>query len=389
MLPAKRSVAKPASEPYRRLSTQEVEKKIERIRRGTFKVYVGAAPGAGKTYMMLREGNALLRKDIDVVIGCVDTHGRSDTEAQIGGLTAIPADSDRVERYDGRRDGCLGDYRPKPRGRLDRRAGARERARQPQQAPVRGHTSNLGCGHFRHFHDERAASGESKDAVEQITCTTVTETVPDQFLRLADEMELVDVAPSALQQRLRDGLIYKDEDVDAALAGFFKTGNLIALRELALREIADDVDERLESWERNGSLRGTWHRHESIFVAVTTSKNAERLIRRGFRIAYRLKADWHVHYIHAEGDRSEVCNRRIEEIKALVDRLGGNFEAESGVSASKIPDALLKKANELQEHANDPGPVRPRVLEQAEDQTGHRYDSARRPAYGRAGRGGF
>ncbi|NBD24097.1 histidine kinase [Paenibacillus glycinis] len=347
VLPAKRSVSKPPSEPYRRLSTQEVEKKIERIRRGTFKVYVGAAPGAGKTYMMLREGNALLRKDIDVVIGCVDTHGRADTEAQIGGLTTIPR------------------IRVESNGKTDEEMDVSAIiARNPEVVLIDelAHENAQGSRNKHRYEDIRQIldAGISvistmnvqhleslKDAVEQITCTTVTETVPDQFLRLADEMELVDVAPSALQQRLRDGLIYKDEDVEGALAGFFKTGNLIALRELALREIADDVDERLESWERNGSLRGTWHRHESIFVAVTTGKNAERLIRRGFRIAYRLKADWHVHYVRTEGDRSEACNKRIEEIKALVDRLGGNFEAESGVSAGKIPDALLAKANEL------------------------------------------
>ncbi|QHT59097.1 histidine kinase [Paenibacillus lycopersici] len=345
VLPVKRAVPKPASEPYRRLSEQEVEKKIESIRRGTFKVYVGAAPGAGKTYMMLREGNDLLRKDIDVVIGYVDAHGRADTEAQIGKLTSIP----RI---------ALGGH------------GAEEMdvaaviARNPEVVLIDelAHINAPGSRNKHRYEDIREIldAGISvistmnvqhleslKDAVEQITCTTVTETVPDQFLRLADEMELIDVAPSALQQRLRDGQIYKAEDVEGALAGFFKTGNLIALRELALREIADDVDERLEAWERHGSLRGPWRRHESIFVAVTTGKNAERLIRRGFRIAHRLKAEWHVHYVRPEGERSAGCDQRIGEIKALTDRLGGTFEVQSGVSANHIPDALLAKANEL------------------------------------------
>ncbi|MBO7745677.1 histidine kinase [Paenibacillus sp. MWE-103] len=347
VLPTKRAVPKPPSEPYRRLSEQEVEKKIERIRRGRFKVYIGAAPGAGKTYMMLREGNDLLRKDIDVVIGFAETHGRPDTEAQIGKLAAMPrlkveANGSQAEEMD----------------------VAAILARNPEVVLIDNlaHRNAPGSRNMHRYDDIRELldAGISviatlnvqhleslKDSIEKICGTTVTETVPDQVLRLADEMELIDVAPSALQERLKEGRIYGPDKIEEKLAGAFKTGNLIALRELALREIADDVDERLEAWERNGSLRGPWRRHESIFVAVTTSPNAERLIRRGFRIAHRLKAEWHVHYVRTEGDRSETCTKRIEEMKALVDRLGGRFETQSGVSGNHVADALLAKANEL------------------------------------------
>lgn len=143
------------------------------------------------------------------------------------------------------------------------------------------------------------------DAVEQITGVRVRETLPDHVLRMADEVELIDVDPKTLQQRMREGKIYALDKVDQALNHFFRTGNLIALRELALREIADDVDERLEAWERNDSLRGPWRKQETVFVGVTLSTNAERLIRRGFRIAYRLKADWVVTYVH---DHAEVAD---------------------------------------------------------------------------------
>ncbi|WP_219835115.1 histidine kinase [Paenibacillus sp. R14(2021)] len=347
VLETKRSAPKPPSEPYRRLSTQEVEKKIERIRRGTFKVYIGAAPGAGKTYMMLREGNDLLRKDIDVVIGFVETHGRPGTEAQLGQLKLVP----RMVIQD----------HGKSSEEMDVAAII---ARNPEVVLIDelAHANAPGSRNKRRYEDiqEILNAGISvistlnvqhleslKDSVEKITGCTVAETVPDNFLRLADEMELIDVAPGALQERMREGSIYKSEDVEGALAGFFKTGNLIALRELALREIADDVDERLEAWERNGSLRGPWRRHESIFVAVTASMNAERLIRRGFRIAYRLKADWHVHYVQEHGNHSEEHRKRIAEIKELVERLGGTFEAEAGVSEQKVPEALLAKANAL------------------------------------------
>lgn len=347
VLPVKRATMKPPSEPYRRLSTQEVEKKIERIRRGTFKVYIGAAPGAGKTYMMLREGNDLLRKDIDVVIGHVETHGRADTEAQIDRLQAVPS--------------IVAEASGKSVREMDVAAII---ARNPEVVLIDelAHVNAPGSRNKHRYEDIRDIlnAGISvistmnvqhleslKDAVEHITGITVADTVPDQFLRLADEMELVDIAPSALQQRMRDGQIFSGDEAEGALAGFFKTGNLIALRELALREIADDVDERLESWERHSVLRGPWRRHESIFVAVTTGKSAERLIRRGFRIAYRLKAQWHVHYVRDEEDGASACDERIKAIKELVDRLGGTFEEERGVSANRIPDALLAKANEL------------------------------------------
>ncbi|RAP74617.1 histidine kinase [Paenibacillus montanisoli] len=341
----RKSSSKQTSEPYRRLSTQEVEKKIERIRRGKFKVYVGAAPGAGKSYMMLREGNDLLRRNIDVVIGLMETHDRAETLVQAGKLELVP-------RLTIDQDGTL--Y-----SEMDVAAII---ARNPEVVLIDelAHANAPGSRNKQRYEDvqEILNAGISviatmnvhhleslKDAVEQITGTAVEETVPDSILRLADEVELIDVSPDTLRQRIQEGHIYKPEDVEGALCGFFKTGNLIALRELALREIADDVDERLESWERNGSLRGPARRHESIFVAVTLSERAERLIRRGFRIAHRLKADWHVHYVQTEVGPNE--EQRIEELKELTARLGGTFEVERVSSHSAVPDALLAKANAL------------------------------------------
>src|SRR5690606_32566410 len=122
--------------------------------------------------------------------------------------------------------------------------------------------------------------------------------------------------------------IYAANKIEQALGSFFKTGNLIALRELALREIADDVDERLESWERKASLRGPWRRKETICVGITASPNAERLIRRGFRIAYRLKAEWYVIYVHKGHLISDELNKRLERLKELSTRLGGIFEVQ-------------------------------------------------------------
>ncbi|MFC5404461.1 histidine kinase [Cohnella soli] len=334
-------------ETYRRLTEEEIERKIERIRRGKFKVYVGAAPGVGKTYMMLREGNDLLRRNIDVVIGLLETHGRAETLAQVGELETIA----RAKRV----------YKGVELEEMDVPAII---ARNPEVVLIDelAHTNVPGSDTRKRYEDVLAVleAGISvistvnvqhleslNDAVEQITGVRVRETVPDSILKLADEVELIDVAPKALQQRMREGKVYAMDKVAQALGNFFTTGNLIALRELALREIADDVDERLEAWERGGSLRGPWRRRESIFVCVTTSRNADRLIRRGFRIAHRLKAEWHVMFVCRGGMISEEERGRIEAMRDLTERLGGKFEIGQAASRGKVADALLQKAGQL------------------------------------------
>ncbi|MBP1989953.1 histidine kinase [Paenibacillus eucommiae] len=345
ILPTKMQVIKQPKDPYRRLSHAEVEEKIEEIRKGRFKVYIGAAPGVGKTYTMLREGNDLLKKGIDVVIGLLEAHERKETSDQVGLLQMIP------------RETIL--YRGTTLQEMDTAAIIR---RNPEVVLVDelAHTNMPGSKHKKRYEDiaELLEAGISvistmnvqhleslNDAVEQITGVRVRETVPDHILRMADEVELIDVAPKSLQQRMREGKIYALNKVDQALGNFFKIGNLIALRELALRELADDVDERLEAWERKDSLRGPWRRRESIFVGVTTSPNAERLIRRGFRIAYRLKADWVVTYVHSDPVIPDELKQRIQVLQDLTARLRGRFEILNAGGHSQIPHILLKKAN--------------------------------------------
>jgi two-component system sensor histidine kinase KdpD len=186
------------------------------------------------------------------------------------------------------------------------------------------------------------------DAVYQITGIHVRETVPDNILRLADEVQLIDVSPQTLQQRMKEGKIYALEKVDQALGNFFKTGNLIALRELALREIADDVDERLEAWERKNSLRGPCRRKEMIFVCINSTQHAERLIRRGFRIAFRLKAVWHVNYVQVSNENNDELKARLEVLNKLTVRLGGKFEIHHAENIKKIPLVLVSKAHEAE-----------------------------------------
>jgi two-component system sensor histidine kinase KdpD len=332
-------------EPYkfRRLSKQEVEAKIEKIRRGKFKVYIGAAPGVGKTYTMLREGNDLLKKGIDVKIGLLETHGRKETTQQVGDLDIVPR---AVNQYQGIN-----------LMEMDTEAIIRLR---PEVVLVDelAHSNVPGSKNKKRYEDvlEILEAGISvistvnvqhleslNDAVEHITGIRVRETVPDSILRAADEVQLIDVAPEALQLRMRDGKIYAMVKVDQALNNFFKTGNLIALRELALREIADDVDERLESMERKSSLRGPWRRKEVIYVCVTEISQADRLIRRGFRIAHRLKAVWHVSFIVARHTHDE-WKTKLETLEKLTIRLGGEFSYQEVVNRNQIPRDFAAKA---------------------------------------------
>lgn len=332
--------------PFRRLTSEEIEQKIGIIRRGTFKVYIGAAPGVGKTFKMLQEGNILRAKGIDVVIGLLETHGRKDTAAQVGELPLIPRakiayQSAQLEEMD--TDAIL--------------------ARRPEVVLVDelAHTNVPGSCRKKRYEDviRILESGISvittvnvqhleslNDAVEQLTGVRPRETVPDAILKMADEVELIDVTPQMLQQRMKEGNIYALDKVDQALGSFFKIGNLIALRELALREIADDVDERLEAWDRHTSLRGQWHRREVIFVCVDTGPRAERLIRRGFRIAHRLKAEWHVQYIQ-RGKQGIDDEKRLDTLRQLCERLGGKMDVSAIGSRHKVGEALLQRMNEL------------------------------------------
>ncbi|MBD2870233.1 universal stress protein [Paenibacillus arenilitoris] len=332
-------------ELYRRLSTTEMTERVEKIKRGHFKVYIGAAPGVGKTYTMLREGNDLLHKGIDAVIGLLETHGRKETLAQVGDLETMPR---KVHSYRG--------------ANLEELDTEAILQRSPEAVLIDelAHTNVPGSKNKKRYEDviEVLDAGISvistvnvqhleslNDAVEQITGIRVRETIPDHILRMADEVQLIDVAPQSLQERMREGKIYAMDKVDQALGNFFKSGNLIALRELALREIADDVDERLEAWERKSSLRGPWRRQEVIYVCVESTPQAERLIRRGFRIAHRLKAEWYVTCVKpADEPLTDEIAIRLESIRKLANRLGGTFEILKATNRKGVAGILVDKA---------------------------------------------
>ena len=259
--------------------------------RGKLRLYLGAAPGVGKTYAMLNEGWRRKERGTDVVIGWVQDHGRPHTDAQIRDLEILPR---RVVDYRGQ---ALEEMDVD--GLLDRK---------PELVLVDelAHSNAPGSKHAKRWQDveEILDAGinvistvnlqhlESlNDVVEQITGIAQQETVPDPVVRSADQIELVDMAPEALRRRLAHGNVYPPESIDAALGNYFRTGNLTALRELALLWVADRVDEELTDYRERHNIAGPWETKERVVVSLTGSRGSTVLIRRAARMAMRTKAE--------------------------------------------------------------------------------------------------
>jgi len=268
---------------------------VERARRGRLKVYIGPAAGVGKTYRMLEEAHALRKRGVDVVLGFVETHGRAETEALLEGLEAVPRH--RVT------------YRGLTVEEMDLDAVL---ARRPQLAVVDeiAHSNVPGARNRKRYQDvlELLAAGinvicafnvqhlESlKDVVERATGVTIRETVPDTFLKQADQVVNLDLDAEDLLERLRSGKIYAADKVDWALRHFFKQDNLSSLRELALREVAERLDSRASA--PDGAVPRPPHGGRVMVCLSSASPRAAELLRRGSRMAGRLNTDWFVVYV--------------------------------------------------------------------------------------------
>jgi two-component system sensor histidine kinase KdpD len=310
--------------------------------RGQLRVYLGAAPGVGKTYAMLCEAHRRAGRGTDVVVAYVETHGRARTTELLEGLEVIPRKTMT--------------YRGAEFTELDTDAVI---ARHPQVALIDevAYTNIPGSRNTKRWQDieEILDAGitvisnvniqhlESlNDVVRQITGVTQRETVPDEVVRRADQVELVDMAAEALRRRMAHGNIYPPEKVDAALGNYFRVGNLTALRELALLWLADKVDEQLERYRADHGIAGTWEARERVVVALSGGTEGDTLIRRAARIADRTKgAD--LLAVHVTPSDGLVAGNpaHLARQRTLVESLGGTYHQ---VVGDDVPQALLEFA---------------------------------------------
>ena len=309
--------------------------------RGSLRVYLGSAPGVGKTYSMLNEGWRRRERGTDVVVGWIDTHGREATAAQLRDLEVIPPK--------------LLVHRGQTLAEMDLELLLRRR---PEVALVDelAHTNAPGAAHDKRWQDVEALLDAGitvistvniqhleslNDVVAAITGVPQHETVPDAFVRGAEQVELVDMTPEALRRRMAHGHVYPPERVDVALANYFRLGNLVALRELALLWVADNVDEQLQSYRRRHGIDGPWETKERVLVALTGAKSGEHLIRRPARMAQRAKgALVAVHVVADDGLRARSPSH-LDEQRALVAQLGGSYRE---VVGTDVADALVQLA---------------------------------------------
>jgi two-component system, OmpR family, sensor histidine kinase KdpD len=315
----------------------------ERERRGKLKVFFGATAGVGKTFAMLEGARELARRGVDVVVGIVETHGRKETEALLAGLEILPRG--------------IVEHRGVELEELDLDA---VRARRPAVVLVDelAHTNAPGSRHAKRWQDveELLAEGldvwttvnvqhlESlNDLVGKVTGVAVRETVPDSIFERADQVELVDLPPEELLKRLQEGKVYNPEQSSRAIEGFFRPGNLIALRELALRKTAERVDAQMQLYRQAHNIGETWPVAERLLVAVSSGPAAGQLVRSGRRLAERLRAEWVVVYVEtpAELRLSQAERDRVWQTLRLAERLGAETATLSG---ERPAEEILKYA---------------------------------------------
>jgi len=320
------------------------------VSRGRLRIYLGAAPGVGKTYAMLGEGRRRRERGSDVVVAFVETHGRPHTAGMIGDLEVVPRRTIQ--------------HRGSPFEEMDLDGVL---ARRPAIALVDelAHTNVPGSGHEKRWQDVQAMLDAGidvistvniqhleslNDVVESITGVRQRETVPDAVVRAADQIELVDMSPESLRRRLAHGNVYRPEKVDAALSNYFRVGNLTALRELALLWVADRVDEGLERYRAEQGIDATWAARQRIVVAVTGGEESATLLRRGALIAGRASGRTlvAVHILRGDGTAAAPADR-VAQLRRLTEELGGTIHTVVGedVAAAVLDFARSVNASQV------------------------------------------
>lgn len=315
---------------------ERVRREAEKARRGKLKIFFGASAGVGKTYAMLSSAKLLRAQGLDVVVGIAETHGRSETIALLEGLEILPL---KEIEYRGR---------TLPEFDLD---GALKRRPALILVDELAHSNVPGSRHPKRWQDvdELLDAGmdvfttvnvqhlESlNDVVGGITGIRIFETLPDRIFEEADEVILVDITPDELLQRLKEGKIYLPRQAESAIRNFFRKGNLIALRELALRRTADRVDDQMRSYRQERSIQALWQTQESILVCVGPRPGAERIVRSASRLAMQIGVEWHAVYVETPALQrlAEDARRRILRTLKLAQELGAKTATLSGQDAA-------------------------------------------------------
>ncbi|HJQ46410.1 MAG TPA: sensor histidine kinase KdpD [Amycolatopsis sp.] len=310
----------------------------DKPRRGELRIYLGAAPGVGKTYAMLGEAWRRKERGTDVVIGLVETHGRKKTAELLDGLEVVPRRS--------------GNHRGRDFTEMDVDAVL---ARKPEVAVVDelAHTNIPGSRNEKRWKDvqELLDAGidvlstvnvqhlqSLNDVVEKITGVAQQETVPDEVVRRAEQVELVDITPEALRRRLAHGNVYPAERIDAALGNYFRPGNLTALRELALLWVADQVDVALQRYRAQQRITDTWETRERVVVSITGGPESETLIQRASRIAARAGAELLVVHVLRGDGLTGLGPAEVSRYRTLAEDVGATFHT---VVGDDVPNALL------------------------------------------------
>lgn len=325
---------------------------VNRERRGKLKIFLGAFPGVGKTYAMLQAAQAHLAEGLDLVVGVAETHGRAETEALLRGLEIIP----RKQIY----------YRSRYFGEMDVDAVLK---RKPKLVLVDelAHTNIPGSRREKRYQDveDLLAAGidvyttlniqhiESlNDVVARISRIHVRETLPDKVLELASEIELIDLPPDDLIQRLRQGKVYMPEQAGRAITHFFSKGNLTALRELAMRIAAERVDAQMVNYMRAHAIPGPWPAQDRLLVCLNESPVAKRLVRTARRMAERQRIPWIALYVRTPHYESlpDAAKDSIAEAVRLAERLEGEvvtIHAEARIADEIIAYALKRNVTRL------------------------------------------
>ncbi len=324
-----------------------IQAEEEQRKRGHLKIFLGYAAGVGKTYAMLEAAHQRIAEGIDVVVGYVETHGRAETEALLKGLEVIP------RQHITYRDILL------PEMDLD---AVLERNPKLALVDELAHTNAPGSRHAKRYHDveELLVSGidvyttlnvqhlESlNDVVAQITGTKVRETIPDRVLDEVNNIELIDLPPEELLNRLREGKVYIPEQAERAIRKFFRKGNLTALRELTMRRAAERVDEQMRAYMRTQAIPGPWPAGERLLVCISPGALSERLVRTTRRLADELRADWFA--IHVETPEqariSQEQRDRVAHMLQLAEELGAKSISLPGRSLAETLTEYARRHN--------------------------------------------